>query len=225
MNAKNLRAVLTTSLWALPVTLLPALSPTSSVVVADSPLPGKGYFSCRDGSGRLITSDRPIPECLSREVREHNPDGSVRRVIEAPPTPEEKKAREAEQKRRQDEELRAAEQLRYDRILMSNYSSVDGIEAARARALAEPESGLRKSAERLAELADEEKALKVETEFYTRHKLPADLARKIDDNSAAQRFQHETLARRKLDISRINDRYDNERKRFLELTDSTPPRR
>ena len=38
-------------------------------------------YSCVDGKGRRITSDRPIPECLDREQKELNPSGTVRRSV------------------------------------------------------------------------------------------------------------------------------------------------
>jgi hypothetical protein len=183
----------------------------------------KAYYSCRDASGHLITSDRPIPECQGRQQDEHNLDGSVRRVIEAPLTPEERKARDAEIKRKQDEEIRVNDQRRFDRALLSSYSSVESIDAAHARARAEPESGIQKANERLATLIDEEKKNNAETEFYAKHKLPSDLERKIQDNKAAQNYQLSLIARRKSELDRLKARFENERIRFLELTESAPP--
>ena len=50
-------------------------------------------FVCTTPDGRTITSDRPPPQCASVPIRELRPDGSVRRVIEPPMTPEQQRAR------------------------------------------------------------------------------------------------------------------------------------
>jgi len=47
-------------------------------------------FVCTAPSGRTITADRPPPECADRPIRELRPDGSVRRLIEPPLTPEQR---------------------------------------------------------------------------------------------------------------------------------------
>ena len=47
-----------------------------------------GIYSCVDAQGRRLTSDRPIPDCTTREQRVLNKDGSVQRVV--PPTLTEK---------------------------------------------------------------------------------------------------------------------------------------
>ncbi|OYU93352.1 MAG: hypothetical protein CFE45_20960 [Burkholderiales bacterium PBB5] len=43
-----------------------------------------GIYTCVDAQGRKLTSDRPIPDCVTREQRLLNKDGSVRGVL--PPT-------------------------------------------------------------------------------------------------------------------------------------------
>ena len=99
---------------------------------ADSPV-SSGYYSCRDANGRLLTSDRPIMECMNREQKVHNADGTLRRVIEAPLTAEQKRQREEEKARKEAEQERAEQERRRDQILLSSYSSVAAIEQARAR--------------------------------------------------------------------------------------------
>ena len=43
-------------------------------------------YTCVDAKGNTIVRDRPIVECLDREQRVLNRDGSVQRVV--PPTPQ-----------------------------------------------------------------------------------------------------------------------------------------
>jgi hypothetical protein len=55
-------------------------------------------YSCVDANGRRLTSDRPITECLAREQRLLNADGSIRRVV--PPSMTVDELAEAEAKKR-----------------------------------------------------------------------------------------------------------------------------
>ncbi|HEU4622807.1 MAG TPA: hypothetical protein VFS42_11340 [Burkholderiaceae bacterium] len=178
---------------------------------------GAAYYSCRTASGRLVTSDRPIMECMDREQRAHNADGSVRNVIAAPLTPEQKAAREEEARQKAEAAKRADEQKRRDVILLSSYSSVEGLERARERALGDTKSLIEKSRQRLAELEKERKALDAERGFYTKEKLPATVQRKIDDNAFAIKYETDAQARRQEDIAKINQRYDADKARLVEL--------
>ncbi len=92
-------------------------------------------FMCKDASGRTITSDRPIPECANRAVKELNGSGTVKREIPAPLTPEQRQLKkEAEAKRRVDEET-AAEIRRRDVGLLATYQNEQQIDTERKRTL------------------------------------------------------------------------------------------
>ena len=92
-------------------------------------------FMCKDASGRTITSDRPIPECANRAVKELNLSGTVKREIPAPLTAEQRQAKkEAEAKRRAEEEA-AAEIRRRDVGLLATYQNEQQIDTERKRAL------------------------------------------------------------------------------------------
>ena len=71
-----------------------------------------GIYSCVDAQGRRLTSDRPIPECVNREQRVLNRDGSVQRVLQPTLTAEERaeraKAEERLAEERREREKRAA---------------------------------------------------------------------------------------------------------------------
>ncbi|MDP1270894.1 DUF4124 domain-containing protein, partial [Klebsiella pneumoniae] len=49
-----------------------------------------GIYTCVDASGRRITSDRPITQCLDREQHELTGSGTVKRVIPPSYTAEER---------------------------------------------------------------------------------------------------------------------------------------
>lgn len=90
-------------------------------------------YMCKDASGKTLSSDRPIPECADRPVREYSNNGSKHKDYAAPLTAEQKRALELQQERIKAEQAAAAEQKRSDRALSARYRSEDDIAAARKR--------------------------------------------------------------------------------------------
>jgi hypothetical protein len=94
-----------------------------------------GIYTCVDAKGRRFTSDRPISECLDREQKELNPNGTVRRV--RPPVPTEVELAAQEQKDRQlaEDRQREAEHKRMDKLLLARYPTPAAFESERAKTL------------------------------------------------------------------------------------------
>ncbi len=180
-------------------------------------------YSCVDGSGRRLTSDRPIVECLAREQRLLNADGSVRQVV--PPTMTLDEKAEADAKKRQAEVERAAQQdaMRRDRNLLNRYPNEMMHNNARANALDDVQKGVKFSEDRLRDLERERKPLLDETEFYKGKKMPATLRRQLDANDAAAAAQRSLVQNQKDEIERINALYDVELNRLKKLWSGTPP--
>ncbi len=168
-------------------------------------------------NGRTLTGDLPPPECGNVEIRELNRDGSVKRVIEPPLTPEQKKARELEAKQRRERETQAQEQLRRDRALLETYASEDEIETSRDRTLAQRQALIDRANQQLKEFKMDRKRLDDESEFYAKRQLPEKLKRALDDNATLQQQQLHAIDDIRADMERINERYDAELRRFREL--------
>jgi hypothetical protein len=192
----------------------------SALAQAPSLRPG-GYFLCKDANNRTITSDSVPPECANREIREHGRDGSLRRVIEPPLTAEQRRQREEQEKIKADEQAARATAKRRDSVLIQAYRSEESIEAARARALADPLAVLKVDQERMDAIKKEHGiALSQLTDFekkYPGGKLPFNLQRNLED--LAQRLQQQgiLILRREEEVSRINARFDQDKKRWLEI--------
>jgi hypothetical protein len=179
-------------------------------------------YSCVDGNGRRLTSDRPIPECLAREQRLLNTDGSIKQVV--PPTMTVDELAEAEAKKRQAELERAARQdaVRRDRNLLSRFPNEAAHTKAREAALDDVRKGVKFSEERLAELQKERKPLQDETEFYKGKKMPLKLRQQLDANDAAAAAQRSLVQNQKEEIKRIDALYDSELDRLKKLWSGTP---
>jgi membrane-associated HD superfamily phosphohydrolase len=177
-------------------------------------------FVCTTSGGKTITSDRPPPECADRAIRELRSDGSTKRVIEPPLTPEQKAQREVERKKRLQEEEIAREQLRKDKALLEAYSTEAEIDDARDRQIAQRNQMIETAAKRLETHQRERKKLDSELEFYVNRPVPDTLKRKIESNTAIARSEEKIIASLKADIVRINERFDEDRRRFRELVSS-----
>ena len=73
-------------------------------------------YMCKDESGRTLTSDRPIPECEGRAIREFDKGGMVKRDIPPPPTAEQKRQMPIDDDKRKAEAEAADERRRADRL-------------------------------------------------------------------------------------------------------------
>ena len=78
-------------------------------------------YSCVDSHGQRLTSDRPIPQCLDREQRLLNKDGSQKAVLPPRLTPAERAARDAQAKQTEKEEQAYKDAVRRDRNLRMRY--------------------------------------------------------------------------------------------------------
>ena len=179
-------------------------------------------YSCVDANGRRLTSDRPIAECLAREQRLLNADGSIRQIV--PPTMTVDEMAEAEAKKRQAEVERAAKQdaMRRDRNLLARFPTEAVHNKAREAALDDVRKGVKFSEDRLADLQRERKPLLDESEFYKSKKLPAKLKQQLDANDAAAAAQRSLVQNQKDEIARINALYDVELDRLKKLWSGTP---
>lgn len=186
-----------------------------------SPKPSSIY-SC-EINGKKITSDRPIPECIAREQRVHNQDGSVREVRPPVPTADERAAIEAKQ---QEEALARSQQreaIRRDRNLLLRFPNQKAHDKAREAALDAVRSSLKISEARLIALEKERKPLQDETEFYVGKQLPVKLKQAIDANDAATGAQRDLVANQKAEIVRVDKLYDDELERLRKLWGGAQP--
>jgi hypothetical protein len=174
-------------------------------------------FVCTDAHGRVITSDRPPPECAKVPIRELRPDGSVRRVIEPPLTAEQRRERAEQARREYQEQERRRAQARRDIALMETYASEDEIESARQAALASRQALIDRAHSRLDNFARERKRLDDEAEFYANRKMPDKLAHAFEANASLTQSEQKLIADMQAEMARINERFDAELKRFREL--------
>jgi hypothetical protein len=204
-------------------TVLVAGGAMPTVASAQGMQKSAGIYSCIDANGKRLTSDRPIPECASRDQRLLNSDGSTRQVVPPVPTADERAAIEA---RQQEEALARAvqrEAIRRDRNLLQRFPSEAAHNKARQAALEDTRKALRISEARLAALEKERKPLLDEAEFYVGKQLPLKLRQQIDGNDATTEAQRDLLQNQKAELVRVNELYDLELERLRKLWSGAQP--
>jgi len=182
-----------------------------------------GIYTCVTTDGRRLTSDRPIAECISREQRVLNKDGSLNRVVPPAMTAEERAEREARERKAEIERAIQLDAARRDRNLMGRYPDEAAHARAREAALDTVRLAMRTSELRLAELAQERKPLQDEAEFYKGKRLPPKLKQQIEANEAATEAQRTAIANQQAELERVNKLYDAELARLKRLWAGAAP--
>src|SRR6266852_1650589 len=175
-------------------------------------------YKCVDARGKVYYTQVPPPECLGRDTQELNKSGTLIRKNPAALSPAQAQAREAERKKKIEDEERSKEDRRKNLALLNTYSSEKDIEDARKRALTEAQVAIEDAEKAIAGAVKRRQELEAEKEFYVKKPMPLKLKQEIANNEIEIRNQTELLDAKKKQISTINAKYDEEKRRYVELT-------
>jgi cell division protein FtsN len=176
-------------------------------------------FMCKDASGRTLTSDRPIPECADRAVREFDKSGTVRREIPAPLTAEQKRQKQLEEEKRKVDEAAAIEQKQNDRALVARYRNESDIETARKRDLNLVQEKIKRETASLAAAEATHKTAQAElAQIKNQKNIPSALQRKIEASGQAVAEDKKKLQEYGAEIAQTNLKYDAALKRYREIS-------
>lgn len=179
-------------------------------------------YKCKDSKGKTYYTQTPPAECLGKELDELSKEGTVVKRREAALTPEQQAAREAEAKKKKEEQERAKEEKRKNQALLNTYSSEKDIEDGRQRALKQVEQAKKDIEKRIAESQNRAKKLAAEKEFYVKKPIPKKLQDDIQNNEMDLKVQQDALAAKQKESGEINAKYDEDKRRYLELTGAKP---
>jgi len=179
-------------------------------------------YKCKDSKGKTYYTQTPPAECLGKEMDELSRQGRVVNKREAAMTPEQLAAREAEEKRKREEEDRAKEEKRKNQALLNTYASEKDIEDGRQRALKQAEAATKEIEKRIEDAQKRADKLAAEKEFYAKKPMPKKLQDDIRNNEIDLKGQQDALAAKKKELGEINAKYDEDKRRYLELTGAKP---
>lgn len=199
------------------------LAVVALAAVAGLDAAAQGIYTCTDSRGRKLTSDRPILECLDREQKVLNKDGSPRGVLPPSLTAEERAELEARERRREQERMALQDAIRRDKLLLSRYPNEKAHRKAREEALEDVRKSIQNSEQRIAELERERKPLLDEAEFYKGKQMPAKLKQSLEFVEVAVEAHRTLIRNQQAELSRINFLYDQELDRLRKLWAGAKP--
>ena len=159
-------------------------------------------YRCVGKDGKKYYGQSVPPQCAGLPIEQLNAQGLVVKRMDAQATADERAKKEAEEVDRKKREAVSKEEGRRDRALLATYTSEKDVQDARARAL---EGNRQQAMEGEAKIA----ALK------KRRSAPNENVGSID---MELRAQEGLLAAKKKEADAINARYEDDRKRYVELT-------
>jgi PAB1-binding protein PBP1 len=174
-------------------------------------------YKWTDASGKVHYTDKMPAEAAGRASEELNKQGTVVRRTEAPLSAEQRAERDRERQRKRDEDAALREQKRKDMALLNTYSTERDIEEARGRALRANQEALQDAERKLADARKRGDKLRAESEFYAKKPMPKQLQQDLQVNELEIRTQNEVIEAKRKDVAGINAKYDEDRRRYLEL--------
>jgi hypothetical protein len=180
-------------------------------------------YRCQGKDGKKYYGNTIPPQCYGRAVEQLNSQGMVIKRIE-PEAKSNKDPEAAAAEKAAKEKLEAAnrETMRRNRALLATYTSEKDIEEQRGRALADNQKAVREQEARVADLKKRRAGFDKELEFYQdktgKTKVPPKLLEEIRQADFDLKVQQEALENKKKEVSNINAKYDDDKKRFIALT-------
>ena len=184
-------------------------------------------YCCSDAAGRRICGDTLPQACYDRGYREISRGGNIVKEVEPPLTPEQRQRRDAEAKALKDRLAAEAAAKRRDRVLIDSYATLADLDKRRDRELSIVEAELRINRTREASLlaAHGEIEKKIAAASKSTKKVPPRLAAEAESNEAEISSVRTILASKQKEYDALKERFDTDRKRYIELTttsDSSP---
>ncbi|HZW50228.1 MAG TPA: hypothetical protein VFF05_00070 [Rudaea sp.] len=167
-------------------------------------------FRCVGKDGKKYYGQIIPQACIGQPYEQLNMQGMVIKRFDPTVDNVDPATKAAEEEKQREKEAAAREEARRSRALLATYTNEKDIDAARTRALAEPQ---RQIADIEANIAQREKRL----DELTKRK-PAQNQSEIEAARSGIAAQQELLAVKKQVVEAIKARYDEDKRRYQQLT-------
>jgi hypothetical protein len=196
-----------------------------ATLTGTSALAAGNFFCCNDASGKQVCGDILPQACYGRAYRELGSNGQTIRTVDAPLTAEQRSQREAEEEKRKREEEKRKEQQRKDQALLNTYGNEQDIELMRKRAEGDVLKAIANAEKKIVEIRQQRKKFENEAEFYKKKTLPHEVQKGLADADSDINSQEVFIAEKKKELEVIRAKYDEDKRRFVELISQRPPKR
>lgn len=189
-------------------------------LVAQAQHKGERYtYRCTGKDGKKYYGSTIPTPCLGQPIDQLNARGMLVKRIDPEGDEKARLEKEAEDKRAREEDQARREVLRRNRALLATYTSVKDIDEARRRALTGNKKAISEVEQRIDALKKRRAGYDKELEFYQgANTPPAKLQQDIRNTEIDLKAQESLLAVKEKEEESINARYDEEKKRYIELT-------
>jgi hypothetical protein len=177
-------------------------------------------YRCVGKDGKKYYGQNLPPECLGQPAEQLNSQGMVIKRIDPQASAAERAKKEADEEGRKKRELVSKEEGRRNRALLATYTSEKDIEQSRARALQDNEAAIREIEGKIGALKKRQTDLQKELASSKggKNAPPPRIAQDIKGAEFDIKTQEDLLAAKKKDVDAINARYNDDKRRYNELT-------
>ena len=176
-------------------------------------------YRCTGKDGKKYYGQSIPPACLGMPVEQLNAQGMVTKRFDAAASAAEREKKAADEEERKKREAVTKEEGRRNRALLATYTNEKEIDSSRSRALQDNEAAVKDIQRRIDALRKRQDELKKELDFFQgKNKPPAKLSDDIRNIDFDVKTQEELMAAKKKEVALINSRYDEDKKRYAELT-------
>jgi len=176
-------------------------------------------YRCVGKDGKKYYASSVPTECLGQPVEQLNSQGMVVKRFDAAASAAEREKKAAEEEDRKKREAISKEEGRRNRALLATYTSEKDIDQARGRALKENHTAVTEIEARIAALMKRQGELKKALQSsQAKGKPPSTIERDMKNVEFDIKTQQQLLAAKTKEVDQINARYDEDKKRYVELT-------
>jgi len=176
-------------------------------------------YRCTSKDGKKYYGSAVPPQCIGQPIEVMNRQGRVVRRIDPEGTEKERAAKEAAEAKKREQLALQREAARRNRALLATYTSTKDIDEARKRALVNNHKAVKEAELRVEQIRKRQASYEKELELYKDKGSPP--ARLVEDVRSAEvdlKYQEELLAVKRKEVEQINARYDDDKKRYIQLT-------
>jgi Domain of unknown function (DUF4124) len=196
-----------------------------ALAVAPLAAQAQATYRCTAKDGKKYYGSTIPMQCMGRPIEQLNSQGLVVRRIDPEGEEKERLEKQAAATKKQEEDAASREDKRRSRALLATYTSERDIEDARRRALADNEKAVQEVEGKIEVLKKRRAGYEKELAFYkdgTDKKAkagpPAKLTSDIKNVEIDLKAQEDLLEAKKKEVVVINSKYDQDKKRYLELS-------
>jgi len=201
--------------WPVPAAILLAIGlfPAGAALAA--------MYKWVDDKGVVHYTDTVPPDAVNKGSVQISPQGIPIKKVDPAITPDQRKAREAEQERQQERQREAAKQQteteRRDRALLDSYTTENDIELAKSRAVKTLQAALQSAQAYSAQLTKRKVAILERKAALGGKPAPADLERELASIDAELGRQSDIVAQKNRQLVEVAARYDADKERWQAL--------